>query len=198
MVFFSFTKRLANRLWQNCTFHLAGRLCGWITKGRIDSLSKLSSYFFLFVLMCNFQCVSLVDCNCKVVLAYEEMIFFSAFNFYWWWRCRFWFSKIVLVVYWVIFINWIFQILVFLYCSCIGFQNCVSCFRNSSLNILFLFCYNRFFFLVCLFELMCPFVCLCGVIARSYLRFELNRMVNNHHPKSLDIRFRMMVAKTRG
>ena len=60
---------------------------------------------------------------------------------------------------------------------------------------LFLIRYDCFF-LVCLFDLIYPIVCLCGVITRSYLSFLIKFLSNTIVcllPRlPLDIRFRMM------
>ena len=71
--------------------------------------------------------------------------------------------------------------------------------RFENRFLIFCFCLLIIFFLsVCLFVLMHPLVCLCGVITRSYRSSLIKRLCNIIvclFPKlSLDIRFRMMDA----
>ena len=69
--------------------------------------------------------------------------------------------------------------------------------RFESRFLTICFCFVMIiFFRVCLFDLIYPFVCLCGVITRLYLSFlikQLYKTIVCLLPRlSLDIRYRMM------
>ena len=84
-------------------------------------------------------------------------------------------------------------------CIALVFDSETAFLRFENRFIIICFCLLIIFSLsVCLFDLLYPIVCLCGVITRLYLSLLIIQLCNIIvclFPKlSLDIRFRMMIA----